>query len=196
MSKSTGNFMTLGQCLIKFGSDATRIALADAGDTLDDANFDEKVANASIMKLFVLEQWIQNNFTKEPLDGATLDTSAYHLWDSLMMNEINSALSSAKQTYSEMKYRNIIVLFNHLLNIKENYLIARSGEKNPFVIARYVEAVLTIMNPIAPHYCQHVWETSVYPVLKQSSNMGREFNEVLMNNGWPQAEPIQPVLSA
>lgn len=45
MSKSTGNFMTLGQCLNEFGADASRIALADAGDTLDDANFDKKVAN-------------------------------------------------------------------------------------------------------------------------------------------------------
>lgn len=81
MSKSTGNFMTLGQCLKKFGADATRLALADAGDTLDDANFDEKVANAAILKLFVLEQWIEKNFTKEPLDFANNDPSKYHLWD-------------------------------------------------------------------------------------------------------------------
>lgn len=50
--------MTLKQCIKKFGSDASRIALADAGDTLDDANFDEAVANKAIMNLFVLEQWI------------------------------------------------------------------------------------------------------------------------------------------
>jgi len=50
--------MTINQCIQKFGSDATRIALADSGDTLDDANFEEPVANAAIMKLFVLEQWI------------------------------------------------------------------------------------------------------------------------------------------
>ena len=31
------------------------IALADAGDTLDDANFDETVANAAILKLYILE---------------------------------------------------------------------------------------------------------------------------------------------
>jgi len=58
MSKSTGNFMTINQCIKKFGSDATRVALADSGDSLDDANFEEPVANAAIMKLFVLEQWI------------------------------------------------------------------------------------------------------------------------------------------
>lgn len=41
MSKSTGNFLTMDQCIEKYGSDASRIALADAGDFLDDANFDE-----------------------------------------------------------------------------------------------------------------------------------------------------------
>jgi leucyl-tRNA synthetase len=40
MSKSKGNFMTVRDCIDKYGVDATRVALADAGDTLDDANFD------------------------------------------------------------------------------------------------------------------------------------------------------------
>jgi leucyl-tRNA synthetase len=34
MSKSTGNFLTLRECIEKFGTDATRLALADGGDTL------------------------------------------------------------------------------------------------------------------------------------------------------------------
>ena len=63
MSKSSGNFMTMSACVQKFGSDASRIALCDAGDSLNDANFDEKVANKAIMKLFVLEEWIQNNIS-------------------------------------------------------------------------------------------------------------------------------------
>lgn len=43
----------------QFGIDASRLALGDSGDTMDDANFDSTVANAAIMKLFVLEEWIQ-----------------------------------------------------------------------------------------------------------------------------------------
>jgi leucyl-tRNA synthetase len=65
MSKSTGNFMTLRECINKFGSDSMRIALGDAGDTLDDANFDETVANAAILKLFVLEEWIKKYMPTE-----------------------------------------------------------------------------------------------------------------------------------
>ena len=45
MSKSEGNFLTVRDCIAKYGVDATRVALADAGDSLDDANFDEAVAN-------------------------------------------------------------------------------------------------------------------------------------------------------
>jgi len=187
MSKSTGNFLTIGQCLKKFGAEATRIALADAGDTLDDANFDEQVANAGIMKLFILEQWIQTHFSKEPLDFSADNAATYSLWDELMVNELNKCLIEAHKAYSEMKLRNIIVIFNQLLAIKESYLIAKGGEKNPFVIAKYVEAVLTIMNPITPHFCQHVWQTHVLPTLKQSTNLKRPPTDFLISNGWPEA---------
>lgn len=36
----------------KFGADATRLALADAGDGVEDANFEEYTANASILRLY------------------------------------------------------------------------------------------------------------------------------------------------
>jgi leucyl-tRNA synthetase len=51
MSKSTGNFLTLSEMVEKFGADAARIAFADAGDGVEDANFEEKVANAAILRL-------------------------------------------------------------------------------------------------------------------------------------------------
>ena len=58
MSKSTGNFMTIKDCIREFGADATRMTMADAGDFLDDANFDSNFANAVLLKLFVFEKWI------------------------------------------------------------------------------------------------------------------------------------------
>lgn len=59
MSKSTGNSLTLKEGVFKFGADATRIALADAGDGIEDANFDEKNANAAILRLHTLIEWCQ-----------------------------------------------------------------------------------------------------------------------------------------
>ena len=64
------------------------------------------------MKLFVLEQWIQNNFPKEVLDFSKDDPAQYTLWDKLIINEINRGLTEAHKAYSEMKHRNVVVLLN------------------------------------------------------------------------------------
>jgi leucyl-tRNA synthetase len=52
MSKSKGNFMTLDEVVKKYGADATRLALADAGDGIGDANFEEDVADSSVSHRF------------------------------------------------------------------------------------------------------------------------------------------------
>jgi leucyl-tRNA synthetase len=57
MSKSTGNLLTLKQAIKKFGADATRLSLADAGDGMEDANFEEKTANANILRIHTLLGW-------------------------------------------------------------------------------------------------------------------------------------------
>ncbi|CAM9703322.1 unnamed protein product, partial [Chrysoparadoxa australica] len=45
MSKSKGNFLMLSECIERFGADPTRLAIANAGDSLDDANFEMGTAN-------------------------------------------------------------------------------------------------------------------------------------------------------
>lgn len=57
MSKSTGNSLTLKDSLLKFGADATRVTLADGGDSIEDANFEEATANAAILRLRTLIEW-------------------------------------------------------------------------------------------------------------------------------------------
>ena len=46
MSKSTGNFLTLQEAIEKFSADGMRLSLADAGDSVEDANFVESMADA------------------------------------------------------------------------------------------------------------------------------------------------------
>ena len=53
--------------------DATRITLADAGDGLDDANFDTDTANAAILRLYVLEKWISDNIKLTFPEGKSFD---------------------------------------------------------------------------------------------------------------------------
>jgi leucyl-tRNA synthetase len=65
MSKSTGNSLTLKEAIEKFGADATRLALADAGDGIEDANFEEKSANANILRLHTLLQWCEVSHARQ-----------------------------------------------------------------------------------------------------------------------------------
>jgi len=110
MSKSTGNFLTLGDCIDKFGVDATRVTLADAGDGLDDANFDTDVANSMILKLFTFEKWIQDKI-KDNIPSGSVDFAASKaecgLWDTIFENAMNGAIEKTTVHYDEMKYKQV-----------------------------------------------------------------------------------------
>ncbi len=115
MSKSTGNFLTLTSAVQKFGADATRIALADGSDGIDDANFEETTANATILKLFELKRWIENTIqharllepeedfcqvrTKVDNVDSIQRTGAMVFWDSLFMNDMNTLIGQTFQAY-------------------------------------------------------------------------------------------------
>ena len=59
MSKSKGNFIMLHEAVAKWSADATRFALADAGDSLEDANFESSTADAAILRLTTEEEWVK-----------------------------------------------------------------------------------------------------------------------------------------
>ena len=59
MAKSTGNFMTMADAIKRFSADGTRLALADAGDTLEDANFVSDMADAGLLRLYSQIDWVK-----------------------------------------------------------------------------------------------------------------------------------------
>ena len=191
MSKSTGNFMLLSDCIERFGADATRIAFADCGDGLDDANFDTTVANAAILKLFTFEEWIQKNIPTEGCDFSANDPSKYSTWDKIVLNEINHTIIECKQEYDNMRYKNVCkIVFSDLLPLKETYQMAcKDTGFNPYIIFRYLETILQLMNPIAPHFAQHAWQTYVIPALKNSKNATVP-SETLNATGWPKMNDL------
>ena len=97
MSKSTGNFLTLSEAVKKFGADATRIALADAGDGIEDANFEEKGANGAIMRMHTLKEWIEEVAQDPNLRTGPADA----VWDKLFDDEMNILVHEARQHYEE-----------------------------------------------------------------------------------------------
>ena len=59
MSKSTGNFLTMSDAIERFSASATRLTLADSGDTLEDANFQFEAADAGLLRLYAQLEWIK-----------------------------------------------------------------------------------------------------------------------------------------
>lgn len=59
MSKSEGNFLTLSEAVQKFSADGMRLCLADAGDSVEDANFVENMADAGILRLYTFIEWVK-----------------------------------------------------------------------------------------------------------------------------------------
>lgn len=102
MSKHIGNFLTMRDCIEKFGVDATRITLADAGDGLDDVNFETDIANATILKLFTFEKWIEEK-VKAAIPEGHIDFAEHRnnidLWDSIFENAINHGIEKATANY-------------------------------------------------------------------------------------------------
>ena len=97
MSKSSGNFLTLKDAVEKFGADATRIAFADAGDGIEDANFEEPVANSNILRMFTLKEWIEEVAKDKSLRTGPADA----FWDKLFNNELNSLVIETRKHYQE-----------------------------------------------------------------------------------------------
>uniref|UniRef100_A0A8D0NCQ6 Leucine--tRNA ligase, cytoplasmic n=1 Tax=Sus scrofa TaxID=9823 RepID=A0A8D0NCQ6_PIG len=90
MSKSTGNFLTLTEALDKYSADGMRLALADAGDTVEDANFVEAMADAGVLRLYTWVEWVKEMVAN---------------WDSLRSgpaNTFNDRVFAAKDKYREL----------------------------------------------------------------------------------------------
>lgn len=174
MSKSTGNFKTLAQAVLEYGSDAMRVALADAGDTVDDANFEHLTANGAILRLTKELAWIEEVLAAA--DGMRDEPPTTFL-DRAFDNEINIAIHKAKSAYDRCMFREALKTgWYDLLNARDTYRFAQGAEgMNIRVVLRFFEVSTLLLTPICPHTCEHIWSN----LLKKDG--------LVVNAGWPSA---------
>jgi leucyl-tRNA synthetase len=154
MSKGEGNFLTLGDAIEKYGADATRITIADSGDSVDDANFTDSFANTAILKLYTLHEWITD--TLEVV--STFRTGEKNFFDLGFENQINIAIEKSRNAYESMLFREALVnSFFELYSKKEEYRIF-AGSYHRDLYFRYLNVQLLLLSPIAPHFCEKYWE--------------------------------------
>lgn len=162
MSKSTGNFLTLNQMLSKYGSDASRIALADAGDSAEDANLDESSANAAILRLHNLKEWLEQVLDPNAADLREEATdNAAKFFDDAFNAEMDEIIRDTKVAYEATHYRAALKRGLFDLQISRDYYrdVCNSLKMgmNKKLINRYAGIQALLMLPIAPHFADYIW---------------------------------------
>ncbi|KAI5118474.1 hypothetical protein M0805_003735 [Coniferiporia weirii] len=176
MSKSTGNSLTLREAVEKFGADATRTALADAGDGIEDANFDEKNANANILRLYTLKDWCEEMIKEQPNMRTERN---YH--DAIFENEVNELIALTQSHYETTNYKDALKYgFFEMQMARDWYREVTSDVgMNAELVKYWIRISCLLITPIAPHFADHIWSE----VLGESTTVQRAL--------WP--VPMRPV---
>ena len=171
MSKSKGNFLTLEEAIATYSADATRIACADSGDGLQDANFSTESCGKTILRLTNLQAWAEDAVKRLP----SMRTGDLTFLDQVFSNEISICVQNAQTAYSKMLFTDALrCVWYDLENLRSQYSILTSGNVHAKVIKFLLEAQTITLSPIAPHFCEHLWRN----ILKKDS--------LVVKQNWPE----------
>ena len=186
MSKSTGNFLTLSQAVKKFGADACRISLADAGDGVEDANFEEAVANQIILRMYNLKEWCEDVIKDVSL--RSVDSPASNFYDKLFLNEMNFLVEEAHLHYCNTDYKAALKPalydFTSARDFYREALTAASEPMHAGVLRKYIELQALLITPIAPHWADYIYQEVL------------EHPGTVQNALWPDVPKADPSLTA
>ncbi|XP_062940711.1 leucine--tRNA ligase, cytoplasmic [Cynocephalus volans] len=179
MSKSTGNFLTLTQAIDKFSADGMRLALADAGDTVEDANFVEAMADAGILRLYTWVEWVKEMVAnRDSLRSGPASTFN----DRVFASEMNAGIIKTDQNYEKMMFKEALKTgFFEFQAAKDKYRELAIEGMHRELVFRFIEVQTLLLAPFCPHLCEHIWTLLGKP-------------DSIMNASWPVVGPVDEAL--
>lgn len=179
MSKSTGNFLTLSQAVDKFSADGMRLALADAGDTVEDANFVEAMADAGILRLYTWVEWVKEMLANR---DSLRSGPASSFNDRVFASEMNAGIIKTDQNYEKMMFKEALKTgFFEFQASKDKYRELATEGMHKELVFRFIEVQTILLAPFCPHLCEHIWTLLGKP-------------DSIMNASWPVAGPVDESL--
>ncbi|XP_015453579.1 leucine--tRNA ligase, cytoplasmic isoform X2 [Pteropus alecto] len=179
MSKSTGNFFTLSQAIDKFSADGMRLALADAGDTVEDANFVETMADAGILRLYTWVEWVKEMVANwDSLRSGPASTFN----DRVFASEMNAGIIKTDQNYEKMMFKEALKTgFFEFQAAKDKYRELAIEGMHRDLVFRFIEVQTLLLAPFCPHLCEHIWTLLGKP-------------DSIMDASWPVVGPVDETL--
>jgi leucyl-tRNA synthetase len=158
MAKSAGNFILLKDAIAEYSADSTRLALADSGDSLDDANFVRDTATGFIFKLTTFIDAVKTRFAKL----GEMRIGEMTLFDRIFENVVNRAILKADSEYQRMCFKQVLNTVFYELQAEEMQYELQSGGRvenlHAGVMKRYFETALVLLMPLAPHTAEYLWQ--------------------------------------
>jgi leucyl-tRNA synthetase len=150
MSKSKGNFFTMRELYTKHGPDIVRLTAINAGEGMDDANFDMTFLETSNKKLTELHEFIKDNYNKGRTNKLTIDK-----W---FESSIHKAISKTTKAFENILFKSAVQYgFLDLHRDLKWYLHRTNGSPNKQLINLFIETQLLLLAPITPHFCEECW---------------------------------------
>ncbi|KAL9126788.1 MAG: hypothetical protein Q9217_004215 [Psora testacea] len=187
MSKSTGNFLTLSDAVKKYGADACRIALADAGDGVEDANFEEAVANQIILRMYTLKEWCEEVLSAHE-SSKLRPREAANFWDTLFENEMRTLVHETYTHYVALNFKaalkSALYDFTTSRDFYREATTAAGIGMNASLVRQYVELQSLLITPVAPHWADYIWQEVLH------------HDNTIQNALWPTVSAPDPSLTA
>jgi len=159
MSKSKGNFLMMDETVKKYSADATRFACADAGDSLDDANFSRETADTAIVSLVNEETWIKETLSSSDLRSSSDSTN---FMDDVLTNETNRLIKATEECFAAMQFREGLQRgwFEMLLARNEYRAWCKDSgvPMNGDVVRKWAESLVVLICPVCPHWSEKMWK--------------------------------------
>ena len=149
MSKSQGNFFTLKELTSKYGADVVRFTLCNAGEGLDDPNWEISFAETAGKKL---KNWL--SFVKKNKGKGRTTAHPTDAW----FREIMASVSHQANLASErLKFRTSTRLFFFELPQYFKWYLQRAGKPHMEILKEYISIVSRGIAPIVPHTAEEAW---------------------------------------
>ncbi|KAK3879158.1 hypothetical protein Pcinc_016252 [Petrolisthes cinctipes] len=157
LSKSTGNFLTLTDALDKYGADGMRLALANAGDSIEDANFETQVADSGVLRL-----WTFVELAKElMIEKDTMRSGPNTVNDKMFIAEMNLKIRETEEHYKTLMFKESLRTgFFEYSNLFHQYRERAQVQSGLHwdLVHRYLTTQVLLLSPICPLISDYVWQ--------------------------------------
>lgn len=151
MSKSKGNFKTLQEAIELYTSDSIRMTLANCNESMDDALFDQKITNRTIIDINTEQKKISKYVSLINDDNTKND--CINDIDILFKNISLLIVNDIINCYENMKYASVISHWYKLRNLRDEYTRI---DFNKNILKDIVLFSIHMISPILCYHAKHV----------------------------------------